>query len=96
MKPFVWHLDPPLKDRTQEWYEARLAAERGMVLDLEHQLWALKREQSAELEYHRQMAIAYRTEGNELRAARDELKVRVTEWELTAVREGLICRGDIE
>lgn len=36
------------------------------------------------------------TELAQVKAARDELQVQVTEWELTAVREGLLCRGDIE
>lgn len=31
-----------------------------------------------------------------LRAERDELKVQVTEWELQAVRDGLLCPGDLE
>ena len=31
-----------------------------------------------------------------LMAQRDELQVQVTEWELQAVREGILCAGDLD
>ena len=40
--------------------------------------------------------LALRTECDQLRAEREALQVQVTQWELTAVLEGLLTRGDIE
>lgn len=45
---------------------------------------------------HRKEHDRLLTELAQVKAARDELQVQVTEWELTAAREGLLCRGDIE